>query len=85
MIWNESEFEMVNVDSQTALATPQDRYFDSGGIAAYSCLIPVSHAVAKVVHFVSGADGEEYGQFATKARAKDEASAVVVSRRAQSH
>lgn len=47
MIWNESEFELVNVDSQTALATPQDRYFDSGGIAAYSCLIPVSHAVAK--------------------------------------
>lgn len=77
MSCNESEFELVNVDNQTALATPQDRYFEVDGIVAYSCLIPETHAVAKVVHFVTGADGEEYGQFATKARAKDEAAAVV--------
>lgn len=74
---SESEFELVNVDSQTALATPQDRYFESDGIVAYSCLIPETHSVAKVVHFVTCADGEEYGQFAAKARAKDEAAAVV--------
>lgn len=85
MTCNESKFELVNVHSQTALAAPRECYFNEEGITAYSCLIPQTRTVAKVVHFVSGADGEEYGQFATKARAKDEASAVVVSRRAQSH
>lgn len=77
MTCNESEYELVTVDSQTALAAPRERYFDEDGITAYSCLIPQTLSVAKVVHFVTGSDGEEYGQFATKARAKDEAAAVV--------
>lgn len=82
MSCNESEYDLVTVDSQTALAAPRECYFNEEGITAYSCLIPQTLSVAKVVHFVTGADGEEYGQFATKASAKDEAAAVV---RAHAH
>lgn len=56
-------FEMVNIDSRTAMETPADVYFKKGTISAYSCLIPETHQVAKRVHFVSGDGGEEYGQF----------------------
>lgn len=77
MTCNESEFELVTVDSQTALAAPRECYFDEDGITAYSCLIPQTLSVAKIIHFVTGADGEEYGQFATKAKAKDKATDAV--------
>jgi hypothetical protein len=33
--------------------------------------------MAKRVHFVSGADGEEYGQFKTEEKAKEKATSVV--------
>lgn len=73
----EDGYELVKADSQSALKTPRHVYFDTDGITAYSCLIPESHDMAKRVHFVSGADGDEYGQFKTEEKAKGKAASVV--------
>jgi hypothetical protein len=77
MMTTEDGYELVKADSQSVMKTPRDVYFDTDGISAYSCLIPETHDMAKRVHFVSGADGTEYGQFKTPEKAKDKAASVV--------
>ncbi|WP_274644712.1 hypothetical protein [Pseudomonas serbica] len=73
----EDGYELVKIDSQSAMNAPKDVYFDTDGVSAYSCLIPENNELAKRVHFVSGADGDEYGQFTTKDKAKAKAASVV--------
>lgn len=63
------EFRAVKVHKAVAMATPRDLYFNVKGVTAYSCLIPQSDDYAHEVHFVSGADGKEYGQFHCKKKA----------------
>lgn len=70
-------YELVHIDHEAAMKAPKDVYFDQDGVTAYSCLIPQNFSVAKRIHFVSGSDGDEYGQFKSEARAKDEAAAVL--------
>lgn len=77
MACNESSFEFVNVHKDVAMNTPAHIYFNESGVSAYSCPIPQSPGMAKIVHFVSGTDGEEYGQYATSVRAMEVASSVV--------
>lgn len=67
------DYEMVKIKSDVAMTTPKEVYFQQGGVSAYSCLIPFDHEHAQRIHFVSGADGDEYGQFRTMAQARDEA------------
>lgn len=77
MMITEDGYELVKADSQSAMNTPRHVYFDTDGVSAYSCLIPETHDLAKRVHFVSGADGNEYGQFTTEDKAKEKAASVV--------
>lgn len=77
MMTTEDGYELVKADSQSVMKTPSDVYFDQDGIKAYSCLIPETHDLAKRVHFVTGSDGEEYGQFKNEQLAKAQAASVV--------
>jgi len=56
-------FKVVSISKDAAMNSPRHQYFNDKGISAYSCLIPQTHDTAHIVHFVSGADGQEYGQF----------------------
>ena len=61
-----SEFETVKVAASVALATPSCEFFRENGVYAYSSLIPETRTHAKRVYFVSGSNGDEFGQFSTK-------------------
>lgn len=74
-------FKVVNVHRDVAMQTPKKEYFRDQGISAYSCLIPQTRNVAHEVHFVSGDDGEEYGQFDDEQKARDQAFSVVRKQR----
>lgn len=71
------QYELVTIGSEAALAAPRDVYFNEGGVSAYSCLIPLDRNRSQRIHFVSGADGDEYGQFRCKELARDEAFRIV--------
>lgn len=70
-------FKVVNIDKDVAMNTPKNEYFRDQGISAYSCLIPQTHDTAHEIHFVSGEDGKEYGQFDDQTKAKTHATSVV--------
>ena len=74
-------FKVVDVNRDVAMQTPKKEYFRDQGISAYSCLIPQTHDVAHEVHFVSGDDGKEYGQFDDEQKARDQAISVVRKQR----
>lgn len=71
------DYELVRIPSAAAMAAPREEYFNDSGVTAYSCLIPFDHEHAQRIHFVSGSDGKEYGQFTSKGRALAEAGWVV--------
>lgn len=77
MARSENSFEFVRVNKEAAMKIPAHVYFNECGVSAYSCPIPQSPDMAKIVHFVSGADGNEFGQYPTQERAKDVAASVV--------
>lgn len=77
MTCNESSFEFVSVHKDAAMNAPAHIYFSECGVTAYSCAIPQSPDMAKIIHFVSSADGDEFGQYATPERAKEVAASVV--------
>jgi hypothetical protein len=70
-------YEMVKISSGAAMEAPRVVHLDKEGISAYSCLIPYDHEHARRVHFVSGADGAEYGQFPDKEQAVAQAERVL--------
>jgi hypothetical protein len=45
--------------------TTKDYYefFNVNGVYAFGWSVPQTHTVSKMVYFVSGAHGDEYGQF----------------------
>lgn len=81
--FGDGDYELIDVHKEVAMATPQIRYYDVDGISAASCLIPQTELIAKVVHFVSGSDGEEYGQFASRPMALTVAHSVTRRKRMQ--
>lgn len=48
-------------------------FYRNNGIYAYSCEIPQTYTTTETVYFVSGDNGDEYGQFDNQAAAADRA------------
>jgi NADPH-dependent curcumin reductase CurA len=62
---NKKGFAITRISQQAAMETPARTVFNESGISAYESLIPETPNTATRVFFVSGANGDEYGQFAT--------------------
>lgn len=73
-------YELVRASSAVAQAAPRLIHLDRDGISAYACLIPYDQEYAHRVHFVSGADGAEYGQFPDKDQAVAHAERVIAAK-----
>jgi len=63
------DYERIRIGFQAAMNTPVHEYFRENGVYAYSTLIPETHNWAKRVHFVSGSNGDEFGQFPSQSQA----------------
>ena len=56
---------------------PKDRtFFDRDGVWAYVCSIPYTRTHMSVIYWVSGKNGDEYGQFQTEMAAIHKAAAI---------
>ena len=56
-------FERVKICSTEAFDTPSKVIFAENGIFVRKTLIPEDYNVSKIVYFVSGSNGDEFGQF----------------------
>ena len=50
-----------------------NEYYRNNGVYAYASEIPQTYTTSKTVHFVSGDNGDEFGQFETQQQAIDKA------------
>lgn len=62
-------YETVRISHLKAQETPARIYYESDTVTAYESLIPYDYDTAHKVHFVSGKDGEEFGQFESETEA----------------
>lgn len=60
---------LISISIDDAMSTPVREFYRENGIYAYESLIPQCRNTAKLVYFVSGTKGDEYGQFDTEAEA----------------
>lgn len=71
-----SHYERLRVDFRTAMDAPPDIVFNENGVKAYASLIPYDDDYATKVWFVSGDNGDEFGQYPNKSLALSAAIAV---------
>lgn len=62
-------YQKTSISSQDAMETPARVYYQSETVRAYESLIPYDYDTAHKVHFVTGVDGREFGQFETEEKA----------------
>lgn len=62
-------FETVRISSREAQETPNRTYYESETVTAYESLIPYDYHTARKIHFVTGKDGREFGQYETEEKA----------------
>lgn len=55
--------QKIKINSDTAMNTPSEILFDNNGVYVSKTLIPQTHEYSEIVYFVSGANGDEFGQF----------------------
>tara|TARA_Y100001936_G_C16025465_1_gene642221 strand:- start:459 stop:734 length:276 start_codon:yes stop_codon:yes gene_type:complete len=66
-------FTLTRISSEAAMETPPRHFFDRDGITAYESLVPNTHREARRIFYVSGKNGDEFGQFPTEVEAKEQA------------
>lgn len=59
-------YATVKISSREASETPNRVFYDSETVQAYESLIAYDYDTARRVFFVTGKDGEEFGQFETE-------------------
>ena len=62
-------FATIKISSQDAMNTPNRVVYESETVTAYESLIPLDYDTAQKVFFVTGKDGEEFGQYETEEKA----------------
>lgn len=67
-------FETVKISHREAQETPIRTYYESETVIAYESLIPIDYETARKVHFVTGKDGREFGQYVNEELAEKIAS-----------
>lgn len=63
---------------QHCIAYPSERVFEENGVYVQKSFIAQTHRETAVVFFVSGTNGDEFGQFPTKETAVAQAKAMAV-------
>lgn len=67
-------YQKVQISHRAANETPNRVYYESETVTAYESLIPYDYETAQKIHFVTGKDGQEFGQFETEEKATEIAS-----------
>lgn len=60
-----SPFTMITIDKAHQDNLKTAFFYDFNGIQGYTTFIPWDYDRVQIVHFVSGNNGDEYGQFVT--------------------
>lgn len=69
--------EYKKVKCSNALDIPSKTHFHKNGIYVSESLIPYDYETATIIFFVSGDNGDEFGQFPSLQKALDKAREVV--------
>lgn len=64
-------YAKVQISSREAMETSNRVFYESETVTAYETLIPYDFDTANRVFFVTGKDGEEFGQFETEEKAEE--------------
>lgn len=73
---NRKGFTVTRINQSAAMEMPPREFFRSNDIYAYESLIPQTPREATRVYFVSGTNGDEFGQFSTEAEAREKAAFI---------
>jgi len=69
-------FEIIRVSGRSAWEMPSKEIYRNGSIYISKNVIPQTHTYAIYVYFVSGDNGDEFGQFATAEEAISKAKTI---------
>lgn len=64
-----TDFETVRIDHVEAMNTPSDIVYESETVRVYKTLIPYDYDNAHIIFFVTGVNGDEFGQFGDEEKA----------------
>ncbi len=67
---NKQGFTITRISQQAAMETPAREFFRDNSIYAYESLVPNTPREATRVFFVSGDNGDEFGQFKSEGDAR---------------
>jgi hypothetical protein len=70
---NKKGFTVIRNTDTDAMKINGKETFRENGVYAYVSVIPYCERTSTIVHFVSGTNGDEFGQFPTSAMAKEKA------------
>ena len=62
-------YTKISISHTEANETPNRIFYESETVIAYESLIPYDYDTAHKVYFVTGKDGEEFGQYETEDKA----------------
>lgn len=66
-------FKRVDIDHKKCFGTPSIKRFSENGVYVSESLIAQTYTYAYIVYFVSGTNGDEFGQFDTLEKALEKA------------
>jgi hypothetical protein len=70
---NKKGFTVILNNDAEAMKAEGKESFRENGVYAYTSIIPYCERTSTVVHFVSGTNGDEFGQFEAPALANEKA------------